>query len=535
MRNNQEHLLKLIQNQTSVVESEYNVLKRTENIIEKQHKALNKLIIDRDNLASALKSESERNSLMNDFSLISIAASNLLRSLKGMQNIILDTITDIYHGSMSFQLITPDQLKAVLNTISSHISKDLLLPISNLESDFSKIYHFIKVKARMCEQFLIFELRVPLVYRDSYEIMNIISVPRVVNNMKMVSVSPIAEYIAINLKKDSYLTMTTHDVRACLHDKTDTYLCYIQRPIYHLKNDDKLCLFEPSTEQCKISITPCDNQWTATSKPNKYLFFCCDTCPIKILCDNQVFARNLTSAGIISVDRTCIIKTEQFTIFSHDQRMSQVNVSSALPVEDIEPINHIINIDISPLTLQNSLVLPNKEMEDIKNEIKTLKASEHLPEQISSHDIHHYAAIYGCVCITVIVGLIILLRRIRSLRLTRVGDVVAAPNHLTQIEMRPMPREARPTSGEQLTTLGKAYHLSGVRFPPGQAEAEYQASGTQSELWQPAPSRRVTSVSECVGQGNMGICSSASVSEKCVVKVDKSTSPHLGLTFTQKL
>ncbi|VVD05321.1 unnamed protein product [Leptidea sinapis] len=69
---------------------------------------------------------------------------------------------------------------------------------------------------------------------------------QVINNTSMATIVPIADYVAINLKKDSYSTISIHDIKSCLSD-TDTFLCYSQKPIYHFESDEKLCEPEPGT------------------------------------------------------------------------------------------------------------------------------------------------------------------------------------------------------------------------------------------------------------------------------------------------
>ncbi|KAF9410048.1 hypothetical protein HW555_010765, partial [Spodoptera exigua] len=156
----------------------YNILKRNGQAINKQHKMLNTLSIKLDKIENVLLNESERNRIMNDFSTGAIATSNVLRQLKTIQTSLLDTVTDVYHGRLNIHLLSPEQLKDTLNTISSHLSKDLTLPINNLQINFKNIYHLLTVKARMTEEFLIFELKLPLVSRDTFSIMKIIPIPQ---------------------------------------------------------------------------------------------------------------------------------------------------------------------------------------------------------------------------------------------------------------------------------------------------------------------------------------------------------------------
>lgn len=63
--------------------------------------------------------------------------SNLLQSMRKLQDSLLDTITGIYQGQISVHLLTPEQLKLKVRTIHGQMLNDLSLPISNLDTDLS--------------------------------------------------------------------------------------------------------------------------------------------------------------------------------------------------------------------------------------------------------------------------------------------------------------------------------------------------------------------------------------------------------------
>ncbi|KAH9639100.1 hypothetical protein HF086_009069 [Spodoptera exigua] len=288
--------------------------------------------------------------------------------------------------------------------------------------------------------------------------MKILPIPQPVGNSSMVTLTPIAEHVAINLKKDSYLPMSLNDVQTCLRDDVDNYLCHIEKPIYHLKNNEKLCKVEPDSSKCKISITTCSNQWTALSKINNYAFFCCNQCEIRVLCDDNVSPGQLIKAGILGVEHDCLIKTESFTVYSRNEGFSTLDIKPSLKLPEIEPINHIINAGIStPLIENNTLLSSNEELDEIKKQLRILKASEKLPNQISYHDIHHYTAFYVMIGVVMVIGAGFMIRRLHhrrsaSLEVARVAMAsLQATQHVTS---------ARAESGASPSTSTVEYSVS---------------------------------------------------------------------------
>lgn len=417
VRDNQKHLAILWQNQTSVVEAEYNLLKRTEDSMYKQHKIINQRLYNLNQASIVLKEEVEQIEIINDFTLSSIIANNLMSNLRSIQNVLLDTITNIYHGKLSTHLLTPSQLRDELSIISGQLPKDLSLPIENTQTDLRKMYNLLKVRTRMTNQYLMFEIRVPLVSRDSYDVYSTIPVPQQEGAL-MSSLTPIAQNIAINLQKDAYLPMNENEIRDCIQYDSHNYLCNLQRPIYHMKSEKDLCIKDQTNNECKVNSITCKDSWTGLRDMNTYLFFCCNQCTLKIICQNQLTIEQVSKAGIITLGNDCLIKSDQFTIYSHKLHMSEVELKSNVLVPKIAPINHILNISVplSIIPLAYNISEHQKYLKDIGDQIKQMKAEKVLTDRISYHDVHHYVLIYIVVGVAIIVTTVYVCRRVRRCR-----------------------------------------------------------------------------------------------------------------------
>lgn len=179
--------------------------------------------------------------MKNKLALSTLIATNMLTKLKPIQDTIIDTITDIHHGMFSVHLLTPKQLRDQLSIISGRLLRELSLPIENIQTELPKIYHLLTVKTRVTQQYLIFEIRIPLVNRESYDPYQLISIPQQHGNTA-VAVVPISDYIAINLRKDTYLAMTARDIQQCVQYDESTRLCHSRKPIFQFKSEDSMCI-----------------------------------------------------------------------------------------------------------------------------------------------------------------------------------------------------------------------------------------------------------------------------------------------------
>lgn len=394
IKKNEEHLALLWKNQTSVVEAEYNLLKRTEASINRQHKVINQHLNNLTKATNILNKELQEQEVMNELALSTIIATNMLAKLKSIQDTIIDTITDIHHGMFSVHLLSPKQLRDQLSIISGQLSRELSLPIENIQTELPKMYHLLKVKTRVTQQYLIFEIRIPLVSRESYDLYQLISIPQQHGNTT-VAVVPVSDYIAINLRKDTYLAMTASDIQQCIPYDDLTRLCHSRKPIFQFKSEDSMCIKEKSSNRCLTNTAACRNNWMELSKTNTYLYYCCGQCALRIICEHQITAIQVAKTGVITLDSDCVIKGEDFTVFSHKMLYSEMKTATDLESQQIAPINHIINVSVPEVEINTTD--HQASFRYIKEQIEQMKSEKALYSEISSHDIHQYSVIYVLV------------------------------------------------------------------------------------------------------------------------------------------
>ncbi|XP_073964611.1 uncharacterized protein [Choristoneura fumiferana] len=412
IRLNQKHIVNLWKNQTSIVEAQHNLLRRVEVIMNQQHKELHLHMTALENSLQETKKSAQTNLILNELAMGALVASNMLNNLRNIQNALLETVTDIYHGRFNLHLLTPAQLIEELSKISSQLEKDVSLPVDNIHFNLQQVYGLLKIKTRMLQEFIIFEIKLPLISRESYEIFKIIPIKKQQDD-KMVSLVPISSYVAINIKKDTFITMTENDVTTC-YTQSDSYFCPSRKPEYLMTEDKSFCELE--NFECKTETEKCKNKWEESYTTNTYVYFCCGQCQVRVLCGDQISARQLTGAGLMVISHGCLIKTDKVTIYPHKIHSSEMKKIPELFIPTISPINHIINITLPHRKVfKEGQVEFQQEEREIDDKIKILKKSEDEvlteAESISYHDIHQYVMIYAILFVIGIIGVIIIIRR----------------------------------------------------------------------------------------------------------------------------
>lgn len=371
--------------------------------MDKQHKIFNQHLNSLEKAANELKSGIQSVANLNDFAMSSIIATNILNHLRYLQDTLLETITNIFHGNFNIHLLKPEQLLRELSIISGHLTKDLSLPIDNLQNNLAKIYHLLKIKARVTYEYVIFEIKIPLVSRDHYDIYKTIPISRETNE-SMVTLIPISTHIAMNIQKDVYLPLSDYDFQKCISLDDDTHLCYLQSPIYQLQNDQSLCVKSPNTQICKTNTDSCKQAWTQLHKVNTYLFSCCGQCHIRIICGNMIVSERLSKTGVITLDEDCVLKGDSFTIVSYKQFSNRIDVQPDFVTHTIPPINNVINVSMPNTSFESNFSSVSgleKDLQRIGDQINQLKDQQPDISQISYHDVHHYVAIYACIGVAV--------------------------------------------------------------------------------------------------------------------------------------
>ena len=152
-------------------------------------------------------------------------------------------------------------------------------------------------------------------------------------------------------------------------------------------------LFQDVWFQCKTIFSTCKNRWLELRSLNKYFFFCCEPCHMKLVCDDQITHLQLTNSGFFSVFPSLF--SGIFSV-SHRQRESKLNIFSNIPSFKMSQINNVINISLPSVSINDTSDLSRNytvQLQDIRRNIVLMKNTEPLAE-MSFHDVHHYAAIY---------------------------------------------------------------------------------------------------------------------------------------------
>ena len=344
----------------------------------------------------------------------SFTAYLLISKLKYFQEMLLNTLTNVYQGHIDVHLITPVVLTEQLQEIAGRLPRTLSLPIDDIREDIKDIYRLLYVKARVTENYFFLEIHFPLISDDDYTLYRVIPLP-IKWNQETTYMQMSSKYIAVNFRKNLYLSLTEADLKQCLQQKQNNFICHKNLPVYNLHNNNGPCeaklLSHHSTLPCDVTRMPCKDAWIELHAPNSWLVVCCDKCTIRTICNNDVTSNTIASSQIITLSQGCELQTRDTTIYSHNQYKSEIKLDYNINIPTLNnSINQLVNLTHRhiPRTYQPSyhdIEVVNRDIENLKQHMT------HLPTTISSHDVHQYSISYFMLIASIIVVLFVVGRK----------------------------------------------------------------------------------------------------------------------------
>ncbi|KAH9644408.1 hypothetical protein HF086_006436 [Spodoptera exigua] len=169
------------------------------------------------------------------FNSAALTASLLLRNLREIQTMLLNTLTNVYSGHMDVHLIPPVNLVKQLEDIAGKLPRTLSLPTENIKEDIKELYKLLYVKARITMNYFMFEVHIPLISDEEFTYYRAIAIPfKRDSNYKQMQLS--SQYIAVNFEKNSYISLKDEDVKQCIKGQKHNFICTANMPVFNLHN-----------------------------------------------------------------------------------------------------------------------------------------------------------------------------------------------------------------------------------------------------------------------------------------------------------
>lgn len=378
----------------------------TTNIIRKNSEDIEKISAEfSQQLSNMTQNEQAHTSFMT-------AAFNLILHIityQQTQDALIGLILDTQHGRINPLLLSPDQFNKQISIIQGHIPSAVKIPGYKAGENLAKLYKLISTKARVLESKIIIEISIPLITRQAFQLFHIIPVLTTQNNHS-VSIIPNAEYLAIMLDRSKYWTMDEMALQKCINMDIDQYMCKSIQPIYTSNSGIAECevrMLSHSLElapSCKINIQtkPKNVSWNKLKAGNTWIVHAVKPQSLDVICGENLYSLTINGTLKIEVRKNCEIKHASTIINAHEVYRSSLN-SSFNPKINIHEYIDVKKDEIFLNTIKNSTGMELKKLEDfIQSQKQQIKSPLDKIGSLSTHDIHHYCAIYIMIVLFII-------------------------------------------------------------------------------------------------------------------------------------
>lgn len=409
LMDNSDHLMLLLKNHTSVVESTVNILKKNENEIANHDVQLSKIF-------EILTNSKIGNDQFQYINAASLQLNQLISDYESQQDAIIDIVSNVHHNRLDHKLFPPHQVAEQLKIISDNVINKYLVPEGH------DLYKLIDLTSEITRTQIIFRISVPLFKIAEFGVYKIMSVPTVHGN-ELWWINKEHQYLLSSANRQLFQFMSEFELSTCNNFKSNVMACSGQREWATNAKTDNCAwnLFNQiSNRNCTMSKTSLKDVWIELRGLNQWIFVLPNSIKLTIICGPIVSHELLSGEGILTLDPNCVIQTQYFQL--EPKHIFSSNNSEIL----IPSINH------SDLILSHSTDIigfheyVRSNFTAIEQQIEEIKKNSQLPHAklTNVHDMHHYVMTYVIIICVIVCGFFIW-RKLNSLPVQAIQSLLA--------------------------------------------------------------------------------------------------------------
>lgn len=402
LENNDNHLLNLIKNQTTIVDSTVKIIRSTKEETSNQFAILGSKLNSLTNQVDKISGELSKNIIATRLNTIVLSTIMIMNKFSKTQEIILGLLNDIKHGRPDSLIISNKDLNHQLGIIRQNLPANLILPFQQQGTDLTETLKIIKIDTTIHEEKLLVRLSIPLLSRETFSVFRIIPVPTL-HAGHYVFIRPNMEYIAITPTKDNYYPLTQQELSSCVNTNLQNFICDQIHPIFSTNHENKICEIELLShatsipKDCPMKVTDPYRFYIRLTNPNSWIYVLDKPYTVDLICGTETKTYDLNGSGIFKILPGCSFRNQEIRIDARDTLTTLINESYSPP----------FNLSTSDIQIPNSTKIHDQtksvlvktsnsaELDNISRSIEDLKEKQKFPKNISQyHNVHHYILIY---------------------------------------------------------------------------------------------------------------------------------------------
>ncbi|KAL7726276.1 hypothetical protein ACLKA6_008455 [Drosophila palustris] len=407
-RQNEEYLLDLLRNQSSVQDATVQMMKKQNEVIWGNFNIINTAMYS---MKNALNTAIDHEVFLDAYETLSMAMDAFEQLQRDIINIIWNT-----NGNFLDSLLPTTQFQKQIQRIVLNMPEGVQLPTL----DPLELGRISKITPRTTSSAILFNVRIPLINHEKLRAFQVYPQP-VQHTERFVSIKPEYKYVLMDDAKTVYYGMSENNWDHC-HKIDELTLCAQRHLLFNVKaatNCEVLLLLKRSTipDSCYVNIMQPKNIWYQLHKPNSWLISIPNETTADIFCESVPKPIELSGQGILQLQPGCYLHSEDVSLWAYEDLTTDVDFW----------------VPVLNLTTQ----LPSMEHIKFQGELRTFKISD-LPRQgrilgfpvdLDLHHAAHYSAsATTAILITaIIVGIVYLFKRVCQMNSQFLPATIALP------------------------------------------------------------------------------------------------------------
>lgn len=390
---NDDHLMQLIQNQTTIIDSTLNIVKNNEYEIFRQDTVLAEL-------NKQIQENHRTNMASQQFAIASVQMEHILNKYEEQQNDIIEVLAHTNKQTIAMHILTQrqwnQQIDIIRDTVSSQMAPEL------------NIYGTVKVKTYRYGKNIFFKLTIPLINNNQrFNSFRMIPIPIHAGEMTSL-IHTEHSHMAVAADRESYFFTSANIRSECIEYLENTYICSNIKSHFTQKETCEWNIMKRKIyDTCSLVKIKPPNKFIEL-KGNRWIFSFHKEEVCDIVCESITETIKLVGEGLLTMESNCILGSSTEKLYSHGELMSNREESINLDFK----INNLPMNTFDKNESDNNINQPGKskhqagDFEGIRAQLDLLRNNSKLPmspNEYNKHDVHHYTWIY--VLIGVVAGL----------------------------------------------------------------------------------------------------------------------------------
>ncbi|XP_017063281.2 uncharacterized protein LOC108102654 [Drosophila eugracilis] len=250
--------------------------------------------------------------LLNELSLL---GTQLRRS----QEAILEAMHSAHQGKLSPLVLSIEQLQAEISKIYGHLPRGLSLPFDQFS--ISDIYRIATVILHQLDEQMVFEIKVPLIDVEQFNIYRLTPIPRV-HNGSIQLLDTETPYLGINDHLDRFFPLENLD--DCIELAAERIICKHNQVTYGNGDDSFACslaaIRNQSSKVCTFRQVEKSSMWTQLVSPNSWMVALTKELSLMGVCSGASQELKINGSGILSIQSDCIVRSSVVTLQGEPKR-----------------------------------------------------------------------------------------------------------------------------------------------------------------------------------------------------------------------